>query len=112
MISQTVITLKKRLPYQNHVINQSLIVYLKQIYSIEKWRELIKLYPSLSHKDSEVPLLDELDRFTLRYKTIVQDHKDSGISITKTMEYLKIRLSNFSKDSKSVIIDSLFNITC
>jgi len=104
MILQTVIALKKRLPYQNHVINQSLIVYLKQIYSIEKWRELIKLYPSLSHKDSEVPLLDELDRFTLRYKTIVQDHKDSGISITRRWNILKSDFPTLAKIAKALLL--------
>ena len=77
-------SLKIRLPFQNKILNLSQIIYLKdKSFAIENWLELAKYFPNIINKEEEVAFIDELDSFSIQYKTIMQDHANSGVSILK-----------------------------
>jgi len=117
IILQTIIVLKKRLPYENKILNQSLVVYLKQVYSIDLWRQLAKELPNIITQESEILFMDELDSFNLRYKNIVQDHKNSGVSIIRRWNILKSDFPTIYKLARALLsipystssVESLFS---
>ena len=89
LILQTVIAMKKRIPYESKTLTSSLAVYLKQVFPIDIWRKLARSLPNVITQESEVLFLDELDSFNLRYKNIVLEHKNSGVSIIRRWNILK-----------------------
>ena len=103
-ILKTVRSLKSRLPFENSILHDSLAVHLKQAYSIDVWRNFIKLFPTIITKEHEISYLDEIDSFSLRYKNIVQEHKASGMSIIKRWKLLKEDYPNLFQVAKALLI--------
>ena len=89
--------MKKRLPFENKLLQQSLAVYLKQYYSIDIWRGFAKNFPSIIDKESELKFFDELDSFSIRYKTIIQEHKSSSMSIIRRWKLLSSDFPHLSR---------------
>ena len=100
-----VLSLRKRLPLNNTILNNSLAVYLKQPYDIDAiWRKFASLFPLIITKEKEIAYTDEIDSFSLKYKGIIQDHKESSMSIIKRWKLLKNDYPHLVQVVKALLI--------
>jgi len=81
--------MKAKLPFEEQAIKDTLAIYLKEIVSIEIWRNFIKRYPNIINENEEIYYLEELDIFSLHYKSLVIEHKNSELTIIKRWNFFK-----------------------
>jgi len=80
-------------------------VYLKQPYDIDAiWRKFASLFPLIITKEKEIAYTDEIDSFSLKYKGIIQDHKESSMSIIKRWKLLKNDYPHLVQVVKALLI--------
>ena len=103
-ILQTLLSMKKRLPFHHEMLNKSLAVYLKSPFQAQVWRELAKSFPNIITIENEIHFAEELDSFGLQYKSILQTHNDSSLSIIKRWEILAASYPYIASLSKALLV--------
>lgn len=88
-IKKTLLAMKRKLPYNEDIVIKNLAVYLKDVYSIEVWRDFAKKLPNMINDELEIAFLDEVDSFSLSYEKIVKEHRESGMTIIKRWKLLR-----------------------
>ena len=88
-LQKTINTMRKKLPYDEERLKRSLVIYLKEVQSMDTWRGLLKDFPNIIPQDEEIAYYDEVDVLSLHYKQIVKEHSDSDMSIIQRWRLLK-----------------------
>jgi len=98
-------SLKHRLPFENQLLKKSQVVYLKdQKLDIVAWNDLAKNFTNIVTKDKEVLFIDELDSFSLNYKTILKEHSTSTTSIVQRWHILKNNYPTLASLAKAILV--------
>ena len=103
-IIQCIISLKKRLPFEHTILNNSLEIYFKGSFQRDKWMALSTAFPNILTQKNRVKFTDELDVFGLHYATILNKHEKSANTIAERWFLLEREYPTLSKLAKAMII--------
>ena len=95
--------MRKRLNFDDVVIANSQVVYLKKPFDRESWLQLAKSFPNIITSEHEIQYLDELDSFSVQYKTISK-HFMPEVPIARRWLLLGKDYPNLAKLARAMLV--------
>jgi len=104
-ITKAIIQMKRRLPFNQETLNQSLVIYLEEEkFEIQTWRELGRKFPNIITSQRTLEFEEELGRFSNKYSKIKSKYTSPKTSILITWDLLDEDFPNMALLAKALII--------
>ena len=98
-------SLKIRLPFENTLLINSQVIYLKeQTLDLKAWKYLAHYFTNIVTEEKEVVFVDELDSFSINYKAIYKEHTSSTMTIIQRWNILMHNYPTLASLAKAIIV--------